>query len=168
MFCKYCGNRLEDGDRFCGACGHPVEEKPMQETANEDSYKKQEEKVPRIKKKKPEPEYDNRMTEGMGYGYQMEQHQEDDEDDDEEEWEREEKKEKITFAILGIIIVVLVVAIVFGVVKLVGAGSGDTKKVPQLNEQMKEDMQKIQDRDEKDTEESEDAVSYTHLRAHET
>ena len=31
-------NRLEDGDRFCGACGHPVEEKPMQETANEDSY----------------------------------------------------------------------------------------------------------------------------------
>ena len=44
MFCKYCGNRLEDGDRFCGACGHPVEEKPMQETANEDSYKKQEEK----------------------------------------------------------------------------------------------------------------------------
>ena len=54
--------------RFCGACGHPVEEKPMQETANEDSYKKQEEKVPRIKKKKPEPEYDNRMTEGMGYG----------------------------------------------------------------------------------------------------
>ena len=74
MFCKYCGNRLEDGDRFCGACGHPVEEKPMQETANEDSYKKQEEKVPRIKKKKPEPEYDNRMTEGMGYGYQMEQH----------------------------------------------------------------------------------------------
>ena len=82
MFCKYCGNRLEDGDRFCGACGHPVEEKPMQETANEDSYKKQEEKVPRIKKKKPEPEYDNRMTEGMGYGYQMEQHQEDDDDDD--------------------------------------------------------------------------------------
>lgn len=157
MFCKYCGNCLEDGDRFCGACGHPVEEKPMQETANEDSYKKQEEKVPRIKKKKPEPEYDNRMTEGMGYGYQMEQHQEDDDDDDEEEWEREEKKEKITFAILGIIIVVLVVAIVFGVVKLVGAGSGDTKKVPQLNEQMKEDMQKIQDRDEKDTEESEDA-----------
>ena len=153
MFCKYCGNRLEDGDRFCGACGHPVEEKPMQETANEDSYKKQEEKVPRIKKKKPEPEYDNRMTEGMGYGYQMEQHQEDDDDEDEEEWEREEKKEKITFAILGIIIVVLVVAIVFGVVKLVGAGSGDTKKVPQLNEQMKEDMQKIQDRDEKDTEE---------------
>ena len=71
MFCKYCGNRLEDGDRFCGACGHPVEEKPMQETANEDSYKKQEEKVPRIKKKKPEPEYDNRMTAGMGYGYQM-------------------------------------------------------------------------------------------------
>ena len=57
MFCKYCGNRLEDGDRFCGACGHPVEEKPMQETANEDSYKKQEEKVPRIKKKKPEPEF---------------------------------------------------------------------------------------------------------------
>ena len=113
MFCKYCGNRLEDGDRFCGACGHPVEEKPMQETANEDSYKKQEEKVPHIKKKKPEPEYDNRMTEGMGYGYQMEQHQEDDDDDDEEEWEREEKKEKITFAILGIIIVVLVVAIVF-------------------------------------------------------
>ena len=157
MFCKYCGNRLEDGDRFCGACGHPVEEKPMQETANEDSYKKQEEKVPRIKKKKPEPEYDNRMTEGMGYGYQMEQHPEDDDDDDEEEWEREQKKEKITFAILGIIIVVLVVAIVFGVVKLVGAGSGDTKKVPQLNEQMKEDMQKIQDRDEKDTEESEDA-----------
>ena len=153
MFCKYCGNRLEDGDRFCGACGHPVEEKPMQETANEDSYKKQEEKVPRIKKKKPEPEYDNRMTAGMGYGYQMEQHQEDDDDEDEEEWEREEKKEKITFAILGIIIVVLVVAIVFGVVKLVGAGSGDTKKVPQLNEQMKEDMQKIQDRDEKDTEE---------------
>ena len=97
MFCKYCGNRLEDGDRFCGACGHPVEEKPMQETANEDSYKKQEEKVPRIKKKKPEPEYDNRMTEGMGYGYQMEQHPEDDDDDDEEEWEREEKKEKITF-----------------------------------------------------------------------
>ena len=87
MFCKYCGNRLEDGDRFCGACGHPVEEKPMQETANEDSYKKQEEKVPRIKKKKPEPEYDNRMTEGMGYGYQMEQHQEDDDDDDEEETE---------------------------------------------------------------------------------
>lgn len=129
MFCKYCGNRLRT-DRFCGACGHPVEEKPMQETANEDSYKKQEEKVPRIKKKKPEPEYDNRMTEGMGYGYQMEQHQEDDDDDDEEEWEREEKKEKITFAILGIIIVVLVVAIVFGVVKLVGAGSGDTKKVP--------------------------------------
>ena len=157
MFCKYCGNRLEDGDRFCGACGHLVEEKPMQETANEDSYKKQEEKVPHIKKKKPEPEYDNRMTEGMGYGYQMEQHPEDDDDDDEEEWEREEKKEKITFAILGIIIVVLVVAIVFGVVKLVGAGSGDTKKVPQLNEQMKEDMQKIQDRDEKDTEESEDA-----------
>ena len=35
MFCKYCGNRLEDGDRFCGACGHPVEEKPMQETAND-------------------------------------------------------------------------------------------------------------------------------------
>ena len=29
----------------------------MQETANEDSYKKQEEKVPRIKKKKPEPEF---------------------------------------------------------------------------------------------------------------
>ena len=29
--------------------------------------------------------------------------------------------------------------------------------MPQLNEQMKEDMQKIQDRDEKDTEESEDA-----------
>ena len=157
MFCKYCGNRLEDGDRFCGACGHPVEEKPMQETANEDSYKKQEEKVPRIKKKKPEPEYDNRMTEGMGYGYQMEQRPEDDDDDDEEEWEREEKKEKITFAVLGIIIVVLVVAIVFGVVKLVGAGNGDTKKVPQLNEQMKEDMQKIQDRDDKDTEESADA-----------
>ena len=66
MFCKYCGNRLEDGDRFCGACGHPVEEKPMQETANEDSYKKQEEKVPRIKKKKPEPEYDNRMTGRVG------------------------------------------------------------------------------------------------------
>ena len=57
MFCKYCGNRLEDGDRFCGACGHLVEEKPMQETATEDSYKKQEEKVPRIKKKKPEPEF---------------------------------------------------------------------------------------------------------------
>ena len=151
MFCKYCGNRLEDGDRFCGACGHPVEEKPMQETANEDSYKKQEEKVPRIKKKKPEPEYDNRMTEGMGYGYQMEQRPEDDDDDDEEEWEREEKKEKITFAVLGIIIVVLVVAIVFGVVKLVGAGNGDTKKVPQLNEQMKEDMQKSQERDDNET-----------------
>ena len=45
MFCKYCGNRLEDGDRFCGACGHPVEEKPMQETANEDSYKKQEKAI---------------------------------------------------------------------------------------------------------------------------
>lgn len=153
MFCKYCGNRLEDGDRFCGACGHPVEEKPMQETANEDSYKKQEEKVPRIKKKKPEPEYDNRMTEGMGYGYQMEQHQEDDEDDDEEEWEREEKKEKITFAILGIIIVVLVIAIVFGVVKLVGAGKRRYEKVPQLNEQRKKicrrfrtEMKKIQKR----------------------
>ena len=37
MFCKYCGNRLEDGDRFCGASGHLVEEKPMQETATEDS-----------------------------------------------------------------------------------------------------------------------------------
>lgn len=32
------------------------------------------------------------------------------------------EKEKITFAVLGVIIVVLVVAIVFGVVKLVGAG----------------------------------------------
>ena len=48
MFCKYCGNRLEDGDRFCGACGHPVEEKPMQETANEDSYKR---KCPASKRK---------------------------------------------------------------------------------------------------------------------
>ena len=51
MFCKYCGNRLEDGDRFCGACGHLVEEKPMQETANEDSYKKQEEKVKKQNRK---------------------------------------------------------------------------------------------------------------------
>lgn len=24
-FCKLCGHRLEDNDRFCGACGAPVE-----------------------------------------------------------------------------------------------------------------------------------------------
>ena len=41
MFCKYCGNRLDDGDRFCGACGHPVDEKPVQEAAPEKVYKKQ-------------------------------------------------------------------------------------------------------------------------------
>ena len=67
------------------------------------------------------------MTAGMGYGYRVDGaipiQEDDDEDDYEEEWEREEKKEKITFAVLGVIIVVLVAAIVFGVVKLVGAGS---------------------------------------------
>ena len=93
----------------------------------------------------------------MGYGYRVDEDsdsEDDDEDDYEEEWEREEKKEKITFAVLGVIIVVLVVAIVFGVVKLVGAGGGDTKKVSQLNEQMKEDMQKSQERDDNETAEA--------------
>ena len=154
MFCKYCGNRLDDGDRFCGACGHPVDEKPVQEAAPEKVYKKQEDEAPKIRKRNPEPEYDNRMTAGMGYGYRVDEDsdsEDDDEDDYEEEWEREEKKEKITFAVLGVIIVVLVVAIVFGVVKLVGAGGGDTKKVSQLNEQMKEDMQKSQERDDNET-----------------
>ena len=154
MFCKYCGNRLDDGDRFCGACGHPVDEKPVQEAASEKVYKKQEDEAPKIRKRNPEPEYDNRMTAGMGYGYRVDEDsdsEDDDEDDYEEEWEREEKKEKITFAVLGVIIVVLVVAIVFGVVKLVGAGGGDTKKVSQLNEQMKEDMQKSQERDDNET-----------------
>lgn len=157
MFCKYCGNRLDDGDRFCGACGHPVDEKPVQEAAPEKVYKKQEDEAPKIRKRNPEPEYDNRMTAGMGYGYRVDEDsdsEDDDEDDYEEEWEREEKKEKITFAVLGVIIVVLVVAIVFGVVKLVGAGGGDTKKVSQLNEQMKEDMQKSQERDDNETAEA--------------
>ena len=62
MFCKYCGNRLDDGDRFCGACGHPVDEKPVQEAAPEKVYKKQEDEAPKIRKRNPEPEYDNRMT----------------------------------------------------------------------------------------------------------
>lgn len=159
MFCKYCGNRLDDGDRFCGAYGHPVDEKPVQEAAPEKVYKKQEDEAPKIRKRNPEPEYDNRMTAGMGYGYRVDEDsdsEDDDEDDYEEEWEREEKKEKITFAVLGVIIVVLVVAIVFGVVKLVGAGAGggDTKKVSQLNEQMKEDMQKSQERDDNETAEA--------------
>lgn len=157
MFCKYCGNRLDDGDRFCGACGHPVDEKLVQEAAPEKVYKKQEDEAPKIRKRNPEPEYDNRMTAGMGYGYRVDEDsdsEDDDEDDYEEEWEREEKKEKITFAVLGVIIVVLVVAIVFGVVKLVGAGGGDTKKVSRLNEQMKEDMQKSQERDDNETAEA--------------
>lgn len=27
MFCKYCGNKIEDGMRFCGRCGTPVNKK---------------------------------------------------------------------------------------------------------------------------------------------
>lgn len=96
------------------------------------------------------------MTAEKGGGYRVDEDsdsEDDNEDDYEEEWSGK-RKEKITFAAFGVIIVVLVVAIVFGVVKLVGAGGGDTKKVSQLNEQMKEDMQKSQERDDNETAEA--------------
>ena len=83
---KYCGNRLDDGDRFCGACGHPVDEKPVQEAAPEKVYKKQEDEAPKIRKRNPEPEYDNRMTAGMGYGYRVDEDS-DSEDDDEDDYQ---------------------------------------------------------------------------------
>lgn len=129
MFCEKCGNKLEDDELFCPACGARVE--------TEDSG------------------MESDVTKGMGYGYgtsggsseRKEQpgkkrSERKKKENIDAEWEKEEKKEKITFIILGVIIILLVVAIVAGVIFLVKSGKEtENERVPQLNEEMKEEME---------------------------
>lgn len=144
MFCENCGKHLHEGDRFCSACGYPVGKLRTQS----DEFSTDQIDENQMIRRAPEPEYRNDRMEGMGYGFRMEKQPEVEEDDDDDDrWEKEERKEKITFVVLGLIIVCLVVAIVFGVVKLMGAGTPKEEKIPQLNEQMKEDLEKSQQSD---------------------
>lgn len=149
MFCEKCGNRLESGDRFCPVCGNPVDEAG-------DSLN------------------NNDFTAGMGYGFRQpvtekrtneyetgSKKKESRKKDLDAEWEKEERKEKITFLILGVIIVLLVIAIVAGIIFLVKSGNekNDGDRVPQLNEQLKEELDEKQKRQEvvEEPRESEDA-----------
>ncbi|MBS6195598.1 MAG: YARHG domain-containing protein [Clostridiales bacterium] len=119
MFCEKCGNKVQEGERFCSYCGNRIEEPGTQEKHTD-------------------------IPDGMGYGYKPpvktpKRIQED--DDFDEEWREEEKKEKITFIILGIIIVALVVSIVIGVIFLLrSSGMKEEKRVPQLTEEQKEEL----------------------------
>lgn len=140
MFCENCGKHLHEGDRFCSACGYPVEKLRTQS----DEFSTDQIDDNQMIRRTPESEYRNDRMEGMGYGFRMEKQPEIDDDDDDDRWEKEERKEKITFVILGLIIVCLVVAIAFGVVNLMGEGTPKKEKIPQLNEQMKEDLEKSQ------------------------
>ncbi|MGN1140176.1 MAG: YARHG domain-containing protein [Oliverpabstia sp.] len=129
MFCEKCGNKLEDDELFCPFCGARVE--------TEDSGKESD------------------VTKGMGYGYgtsggssvrkeqpEKKRSERKNKENIDAEWEKEEKKEKITFIILGVIIILLVVAIVAGVIFLVKSGKEtENERVPQLNEEMKEEME---------------------------
>lgn len=127
MFCEKCGNRLQDGELFCPVCGTPTEDNsPMPKMQNREPVHSQIQ--PRLKKR--QEEFD-------------------------EEWEKEEKKEKATFIILGVIIVVLVAAIVAGVILLMNSkGDEENKRVPQLNEEMKEELEKNKEGSLEDTQES--------------
>jgi cytoskeletal protein RodZ len=169
MFCEKCGNKLEDGERFCSVCGAPVarEENP---SSGQDIYRE----------KRFDLDYESDATEGMGYGYQKTQSEENDyqqtgqfrsgdnfrqggqfpkqppkrsdtssnrrrKHNADDDWEKEEKKEKVTFVILGIIIVVLVIAIIAGIVMLLKSGdSSKDENVPQLNEEMKAELEQSQ------------------------
>lgn len=161
MFCEKCGNKLQDGERFCPVCGARVE---RGDSISEDEFSYEDSNIsrrPEYMTYEAEPmdrESDPDVTAGMGYGYRQEEDRYDDpeeyprkrsrkraEDDDEDDWDREEKKEKITFAILGVIIVFLVAAIVAGVIFLVKSGDDkENERIPQLNEEMKEEMEQSQ------------------------
>lgn len=138
MFCEKCGNKLESGERFCPVCGNPVDEAG-------DSLD------------------NNDVTAGMGYGFRQPatekrvneyetgtRKKESRKIDLDAEWKKEERKEKVTFLILGVIIVLLVIAIVAGIIFLVKSGNekNDGDRVPQLNEQLKEELDEKQKRQE--------------------
>lgn len=160
MFCEKCGNKLESGDRFCSVCGNPVDEAG-------DSLN------------------NNDVTAGMGYGFRQPvtekrvneyetgtRKKESRKKDLEAEWEKEERKEKITFLILGVIIILLVIAIVAGIIFLVKSGNekNDGDRVPQLNEQLKEELDEKKKRQEavEEVQESEDADAGEMLADQET
>ena len=138
MFCEKCGNKLEDGDRFCPVCGNPVAE-AGDSLNNKDvmSGMGYGFRQPVTEKRTTEYETERRKKESM-------------KKDLDAEWEKEERKEKITFLILGVIIVILVVAIVGGIIFLVKSGNekNDGDRVPQLNEQLKEELDEKQKRQE--------------------
>ena len=138
MFCEKCGNKLDRGDRFCPVCGNPVDEA-------EDSLS------------------NNDVTAGMGYGFRQpatekrtteyetgRRKKESGKKNLDAEWEKEERREKITFLILGVIIICLVIAIVAGIIFLIKSGNeeNDGDRVPQLNEQLKEELDEKQKRQE--------------------
>lgn len=140
MFCGKCGNKIRDGERFCSKCGARVES--ASSLSDEQSFQDWQQSRPLVydqQEKKSGREHDSAVTDGMGYGYGSKTSEE---DVFEEEWEKEEKKEKITFIILGVIIILLVAAIVAGVIFLVKSGEDkESKRTPQLNEEMKEELQ---------------------------
>ena len=74
----------------------------------------------------------------------------------EEEYQREEKREKRVLIILGVIIVVLVAAITAGVILLIRSGDGQNQ-APQLNEELRRELEKDDGTQEEaeDTEEGE-------------
>lgn len=45
-FCSQCGNLLEDGDKFCGNCGAPVEAAPVKEKVQEKTPERTQETAP--------------------------------------------------------------------------------------------------------------------------
>lgn len=166
MFCEKCGNKIQEGERFCSECGARVEEYSSLSDDQTVSVRQQTQRpMYDEREKKAEPEYNQDITAGMGYGYRQAGNQNggygqpekrrpeerqperrqpvrQEEDAFEEEWEKEERKEKITFIILGVIIVLLVAAIVAGVIFLVKSGEDkENERTPQLNEEMKEELE---------------------------
>lgn len=142
MFCEKCGNKLLEGDRFCPACGNPVDTPDF----NSDSslmkddltagmgygYPEPEEQPPR--KKKDEDWYGSQRTSGKPSHKKKRQEEED-------EWEREERKEKITFIVLGVVIVALIVVIVAGILFLLKSDeTKENKREPQLTEEQKDEL----------------------------
>lgn len=45
MYCRYCGNKLDDEDKVCPKCGKPVEEANVKEEPKENKIKFEEEEL---------------------------------------------------------------------------------------------------------------------------
>lgn len=189
MFCKKCGSPLDEGAKFCGNCGAPVDspQTPDRKVPPEDpvGFRGGNEPHQEVLRKPLEEEHNRRRTVGgedggtrrtgaasrgvshenrnSGRPYDTGKRKKNlwEEEIGNEEEERQEKREKTVFIVLSIVIVVLVAAIIVGVVLMI-RGEQENRQAPQLNEQLRQELQK-DDQEEEDTvpEEQEDPVEVT-------